>query len=155
MTAELTIRLLTLSDAPSLSRLLLSQPREYLSYFTPFRFDETDIQSLLAQKVEDAYFGIFWQDRLAGFFMLRGWDQGYDIPAYGVVIDQAYSGQGLGQLTLEYARAYCQLRGCPQIMLKVHPQNVAAKHIYEKAGFVQNGFDPNNHHLIYHLELKR
>ena len=38
-------------------------------------------------------------------------------------------------------------------MLKVHPDNITAKHIYEKHGFKQTGIDPKIHHLIYHKDL--
>jgi hypothetical protein len=31
--------------------------------------------------------GIYWQAELR-FFMLRGWDEGFDVPAYGVLIDE-------------------------------------------------------------------
>jgi RimJ/RimL family protein N-acetyltransferase len=155
MRFEFHIRPLETSDTAALSEFLTAQDCDYIQLFAPFDFGVETIRALLARKQEDAFFGIFWQERLAAFFMLRGWDEGYGIPAYGVVVDQQLSGRGLGQLTLEYSKAYCRLRGCRKIMLKVHPLNLAARHIYEKAGFVQTGVDPKNQNLVYHCLLSR
>ncbi|MBL8155080.1 MAG: GNAT family N-acetyltransferase, partial [Anaerolineae bacterium] len=92
-------------------------------------------------------------DALAGFFMLRGWDAGYDVPAYGVTIAQAYSGLGLARLSLDLSKTICRLRQVKRLMLKVHPENTVAKRLYEQAGFVQTGIDPRNANLIYHFEF--
>ncbi|MCA9909248.1 MAG: GNAT family N-acetyltransferase, partial [Anaerolineae bacterium] len=99
------------------------------------------------------YMGIFWRGRLAGFFMLRGWDSGYEIPAYGVTIDIEHRNMGLGRLSLETSKTIARLEGATQVMLKVHPDNAPARKVYEAAGFVQTGVDPKNANLIYHYSL--
>ena len=97
--------------------------------------------------------GFFWEGALIAFFMLRGWDEGYAIPAYGVTVDQRFRDKGLGRLTLEMSKTICRLRGVQRLMLKVHPENHAAKHLYEAVGFVQTGVDPKNQNLIYHFDF--
>ena len=37
-----------------------------------------------------------------------------------------------------------------RITLKVHPENVIAKYIYENFGFKEEGIDPKNSNLIYY-----
>lgn len=147
------MRTLTDEDAASLAAFLQRQQAEYMAYFTPFSFDESEITKMLQAARADLYVGVFWEDTLAGFFMLRGWDAGYQIPAYGVVIDQAARGLGLGRLTLDAAKTICRLRHADTLMLKVHPENSAAKHLYESAGFVQVSTDPRNGNLVYHCAL--
>lgn len=153
MINELLIRPLAFSDASIISNFLLIQDKEYIKFFTPFSFDVETISSILSKKNKDGYFGIIWKDRVIGLFLLRGWDDGYQIPSYGVVIDQMYNNRGLGQLTMEFSKAYCRLCACHQIMLKVHPQNKVAQHIYEKNGFVQTGIDSKNNNWIYKINL--
>jgi len=38
-------------------------------------------------------------------------------------------------------------------MLKVHPENIVAKSIYERFGFKQAGIDQKNSNLIYYKSL--
>jgi RimJ/RimL family protein N-acetyltransferase len=133
--------------------MLTSQPPESMRYFTPFSFDEQTISQILSSARQDVYMGLFWEEKLVAFFMLRGWDSGYDVPAYGVTVDCRYSGFGLGRLTLEMSKTICRLRNVQKLMLKVYPENTPAKHLYETAGFIQTGVDPHNNNLIYHYNF--
>jgi RimJ/RimL family protein N-acetyltransferase len=149
----LTVRPLTAADGGALAAMLQAQSADYMAYFIPFAFDAATITGLLTAARHDCYMGFFVDDALAGFFMLRGWDAGYDVPAYGVTIAQAYSGLGLARLSLDLSKTICRLRQVKRLMLKVHPENTVAKRLYEQAGFVQTGIDPRNANLIYHFEL--
>jgi ribosomal protein S18 acetylase RimI-like enzyme len=124
-------------------------PPGYSTYFQPFPFDEETLRRILEQRREDLYFAAIWAGQPAGLSMLRGLDQGYAVPAYGVWIAPAFSRRGLGRASLEHAAAACRARGCAQLMLKVHPLNTRAKLMYERFGFVQAGVDPHNQNLIY------
>ena len=152
---ELASRPLRPDDAPALAALLAAQPEPYLRYFTPFRFDELTVAELLTRASHDLYMGLFWDGVLVAFFMLRGWDEGYAIPAYGVMVDHHYSGRGLGRLTLEMSKTICRLRDVQRLMLKVHPENLPAKRLYESVGFCQTGVDSKNGNLIYHFDFSR
>lgn len=140
-------------DAPRLSAMLRSQSPDYVRFFTPFSFDESALVDILVHRRQDIFMGIYWQDELAGFFMLRGWDEGYEAPSYGVLIDERYSGYGLTRLSLKMVKSICKLRGAPRIMLKVHPENTVAKSLFEEARFVQSGVDAASGHLVYHFDL--
>ncbi len=149
----LSVRALDVADAAMLAQFLAAQPHDYLRYFTPFAFDEPTVSGILARRVEDIYEGLFWQGELVGFFMLRGWDEGYSVPSYGVVVGEAYNHRGLGRLTLELAKVICRLRGCARLMLKVHPENAAARHLYEQSGFHFSGIDGGSQQRVYHFEF--
>lgn len=153
MTAMLNMRPLAPEDASLLAGLMQQQPPGYMQYFTPFAFEAPVIEAMLAGSSQDVYMGIFWDEALAGFFMLRGWDEGYAVPAYGVTIAESFRGQGLGRLSLEASKSISRLKGAERLMLKVHPNNRAAKHLYESVGFVETGYDARNGNLIYHFEL--
>lgn len=154
-TDVLTVRTLNLEDAPDLSTLLLAQTPAYVRFFTPFNFDPHSVANLLAEQGADVYMGMYWQDRLIGFFMLRGWNSGYEIPSYGVLIDEKYSGYGLTRLSLKLAKSICKLRRVPRIMLKVNADNLIAKRLFEEAGFTQTGVDAQTRNLIYHFDFNQ
>lgn len=140
-------------QASTLSALILNAPKDHTKYFTPFSFEEDSIKKIINNAVNDKYFGIFINDDLAGFYMLRGFDQGYEVPSYGVWISDKFSGLGLSKLTLQHAITFCKINNIKKIMLKVHPENIIAKSIYEAFGFKQEGFDNNNSNLIYYKSL--
>lgn len=136
-----------------LSGMLSAQSEQYMQYFRPFAFDRETISNLLSQARDDLYMGFFVDAALAGFFMLRGWDSGYAIPAYGVTIAGDHAGLGLATLSLDTSKTICRLRAVQRLMLKVHPDNLTAKRLYEKAGFVQSGIDSRNANWIYYYDF--
>ena len=149
---DLMIRPLQMEDAAALSAVLHAQPPRYARFFYAFGFDESDIVNILAARALDVYSGIFWDGELAGFFMLRGWDAGYDVPAFGVLIDVKHRGRGLMQLALDIAKLISRMRGAPRLMAKIHPDNVSARGA-RRLGLIQTGVEAETGNLIYHLDL--
>ena len=92
-------------------------------------------------------------DELVGFYMLSGFGERYEVPSNGVWLSDKFSGLGLSKLTLQHAITFCKVNGLKKIMLKVHPENIIAKNIYESFGFKQEGFDEKNSNLIYYKSL--
>jgi RimJ/RimL family protein N-acetyltransferase len=146
----LSIRSLLEIDGPALSAMLNANSREYQQYFYPFSFDEQTIRQMLGAAKKDKYWGMWIDDHLVAFFMLRGFDAGYAIPSYGVCVAESYQGRGLLKLSLQFVCSWCRLNNIPKLMLKVHPHNSPAKRTYERFGFEQTGVDSKNNHLIYH-----
>jgi len=146
---------LSLSHVVDLTEAYVNAPPCYSQYFTPFSFDVETLTELLTKKRLDLYFAIVKCKSVAGFYMLRGFDQGYEIPAYGVWIAPSFSGSGLALMTLNHAVVTCKALGCQAIMLKVHPNNLHAKAIYEKYGFKQVNSDVRNGNIVYKLALEQ
>ncbi len=147
------IRLLKISDAEALSKLLLASDRNYSKYFIPFSFDLKTIKKILSKLSDDMFFGVYSNEELVGFYMLRGFDEGYDVPSYGVWISEKYSGLGLSKFTLQHAITFCKINKIKKLMLKVHPDNILAKNIYESFGFINEGIDEKNSNFIYYKNL--
>jgi len=150
---DIFISPLSVEDAEDLTGLLISSRKKYSEHFIPFPFELQTIKSILSSKQKDRYFGLWFDGKLVGFYMLRGFDQGYQIPSYGVWIAEDYSGKGLSKLTLQHAFTFCRLNKIPKLMLKVAPDNLAAKNIYESFGFKFSEVDNKIGHLIYFKEL--
>jgi RimJ/RimL family protein N-acetyltransferase len=150
---SLEIKRITSNQSDELSYLLSGSEKEYSYYFIPFSFDSETIRKVLSKVIKDQFYGIYIENELIGFYMLRGFDEGYEVPSYGVWISEKYSNKGLSTFTLNHAITFCKMNSIKKLMLKVHPDNIRAKHIYEKHGFKQTGVDPNIHHLIYYKDL--
>jgi RimJ/RimL family protein N-acetyltransferase len=144
------IKLLTNENSRELAELLQNSDKEYSQYFIPFTFDYGTVFKLLSNVVKDQYYGIFSDNNLIGFYMLRGFDEGFDIPSYGVWIAKDFSSKGISKLTLQHAISVCKVNNIKKLILKVHPDNIIAKNIYEKFGFIYQGVDNRIGHLIYH-----
>lgn len=148
----LVVRPLCPEDARALSEMLRAQPAEYARFFYAFSFDEGDIARMLAARRRDVYMGLLWGGELAGFFMLRGWDEGYEVPSLGTFVAEGYRGRGLMPLTVELTRVICRLRGTTRVMYKSHPGNAPARKA-AAMGFRQGGVDPATGNLIFYLDV--
>ena len=85
--------------------------------------------------------------------MLRGLDEGYAAPAFGVYVAKSHAAKGIGTLALQFAMTWCRLNECPEIMLSVHPAQAAGVHIYQRFGFQFTGDSSSRGHHIYRRTL--
>lgn len=150
--ADFIVRPLGIEDARALSEMLSAQRPEYTRFFFAFGFDADEIARVLAGRGRDVYMGLLLRGELAGFFMLRGWDEGYEVPALGTFISEQYRGRGLMQLTVELTKVICRLRGASRVMYKSHPDNAPAKKA-AAMGFTQGGVDPATGNLVFYLDV--
>ena len=151
---SLEIKRINTNQANELSDLLLKSSKEYSQHFIPFEFDLDSVTTAMSRAKRDMFYGIYIDNALVGFYMLRGWDAGYEIPSYGVWIAENYSSKGISKLTLTHAISICRINSIKRLMLKVHPENLVAKKIYEDFGFVYNGIDERIGHFIYVKDIK-
>lgn len=150
--SDLTFRPLGTEDAATISALLLDQPPGYARFFYAFDFSEGQIAEMLARKIRDVYSGIFWKGKLIGIFMLRGWDAGFDIPSFGVLVSEKYRGGVFMKISLEHAKLICRLSGASALMAKIHPDNISSRGA-QRLGFVQMGTEADTGNIIYHMAL--
>ena len=70
-----------------------------------------------------------------GYGLLRGWEQGYDVPSLGIAVHPAARGRGVARELMEHLHAEAARRGSAKVRLKVYPQNTAALRLYESLGY--------------------
>jgi RimJ/RimL family protein N-acetyltransferase len=148
----LTVRALSAGDAAEVSAMLRAQPPDYARFFYAFGFEEEAVARTLAGRVRDYYAGMFWGGELVGFFMLRGWDAGFEVPSFGVVVDERQKGRGFMKLALDMGKLVARLSGAPRLMAKIHPDNVSPRGA-RRLGLVQTGFEEETGNVVYHIEL--
>jgi hypothetical protein len=149
---DFTIRPLTAADAGAVSGLLRAQPPEYARFFYAFGSGEEEIARILSARERDVYSGIFWRGELAAVFMLRGWDAGYEVPSFGVLVDVKHRGLAFMRISLDVAKLICRLSGAARLMAKIHPDNVSPRGA-RRLGFVQTGVEAETGNVVYHMEL--
>jgi RimJ/RimL family protein N-acetyltransferase len=149
---DFQIRPLGVEDAAAVSGLLRAQPPEYVRFFYAFGFGAEEIAGVLGGRKKDVYSGMFWRGELAGFFMLRGWDAGYEVPSFGVLVDVKHRGRAFMRIALDAAKLICRLTGAPRLMAKIHPDNVSPRGA-RRLGLVQTGYEAETGNVIYHLDL--
>ncbi len=150
--ADFAIRELRVEDAASVSGLLRAQPPEYAHFFYAFGPGEEELARILSARRRDIYSGIFWRGELAAVFMLRGWDAGYEVPSFGVLVDVKHRGRAFMRISLDVAKLICRLSGATRLMAKIHPDNVSPRGA-RRLGFVQTGVEPETGNVVYHMEL--
>lgn len=125
------------SDAEALSRFFERNDRaEITGAFDPFPLTTATAHDLLARARHDRFYGAFTDDgELVAFSMLRGWDEGYEVPSFGIFVDHARHGMGLGAWTLDRTLEAADEIGAPAVRLSVYAGNPVAARLYRSRGF--------------------
>lgn len=139
--------------AQRLEQMMRGETDAYLQFFRPFvKQGELTRQSQAA--VKNGFFAITDGDDLVGFYSMRGLDDGYARPSFGLYVASHFSGLGLGQSALNRAIEWCRDQGIEKMMLKVDESNQAARRIYEQAGFEFEGTCPDTGHIQMELKIQ-
>ena len=150
--ADFEIRPLSINDAGTVSAMLQAQPPQYAKFFYAFDFREDQIAEILAKKQKDVYSGVFWRGELVGIFMLRGWDEGYDVPSFGVFVAEKYRGGAFMRISLDVAKLICRLSGARRLMATIHPDNISPRGAV-RLGFVNTGKSTEAGNIVYEMDL--
>jgi ribosomal-protein-alanine N-acetyltransferase len=105
--------------------------------FDPFPLDAAQARKIALGAGEDAFYIAVRGELPVGFSMLRGFDEGYEIPSFGIFVDYDCHGRGIGRELTAWTVEQARGRGCPAVRLTVYATNVAARGLYESLGFVE------------------
>jgi|SRR3954447_8220742 ribosomal-protein-alanine N-acetyltransferase len=131
-----TFRQLGPDDLAALTKLFEENAvPEVTSSFDPFPLTKGTAEDLLRPGRADQFYGAFDDGRLVAFSMLRGWDEGYEIPSFGIFVDAGSHGHGVGARLTEWTIEQARLADAPSVRLSVYASNERAIHIYSRLGF--------------------
>jgi ribosomal-protein-alanine N-acetyltransferase len=137
------VRGLKPDDAPTLAEFfsVIESDPAGAEYFHPHAMDADAARRVcgFADAGSDEYFAAFDGGRIVGYGMLRGWADGYEVPAFGVCVRPEARRSGVGASLLSWAVDRARDRGAAMVMLKVSPRNEAAIALYRSRGFVFSG----------------
>jgi ribosomal-protein-alanine N-acetyltransferase len=103
--------------------------------FDPFSFTAAEARRIALEPRQDGYYIATCGNELLGLSMLRGFDEGYEIPSFGIFIDHERHGQGIGRRFTVWTIEQARRRGCPAVRLTVYADNAAALGLYASLGF--------------------
>ena len=106
-------------------------------YFHPFPLNSQTAREIACTTHLDRYYIADWNGQIAGFGMLRGWDEGYQIPSLGLFVAKKQQGIGLGKQIVEFCLREAKKLGCRSVRLSVYESNVSAVSLYRSLGFTE------------------
>ena len=121
------------------------------TYFHPHPFTQEQAYQLAHYQGKDLYYIVLEKTRILGYGMLRGWDEGYNVPSVGICLHSSVQGIGLGVLFMNFLHIVAKRRGVSQMRLKVYSENLKALNLYRKLGYTFK--ERENEQLVGYLNL--
>lgn len=103
--------------------------------FHPHPMNEDTAKELASYTGKDLYYIAVESLRVVGYGMLRGWDQGYEVPSLGIALHPIARGTGLAKVFMGFLHEAAQYKGAKRIRLKVYPWNKPAVRLYKALGY--------------------
>jgi len=117
---------------------------ESAQFFNPHDLNSKSLSIILETVNKDKYI-LFMDDiNIIGYGLLRGWDEGFDIPSLGIMIDQAYKGTGSSYKIMELLHSIAKSNGANKVRLTVLKKNLSAINLYKNIGYDLTEKDKNN-----------
>ena len=104
-------------------------------FFIPFTLSRETARKIALEDHLDQYFLGYVESRIIGFSMLRGWEEGYSVPSFGMFIDRHQQHLGYGKQLLDLTIEAAKKLECKKIRLSVSAGNYPAYKIYKSRGF--------------------
>jgi ribosomal-protein-alanine N-acetyltransferase len=120
--------------------------------FHPHPLTEAEAARVARNAGGDVYSIAIAGDRVVGYGLLRGWDEGYVVPSLGIAVHPTARGLGVGRALMIHLHEEARKRNAPSIRLKVYPTNTPALALYESLGYVFDGGEDNGQ-LVGTFEL--
>lgn len=84
----------------------------------------------------DQFYGFFDEDdTLIAYGMLRGWDEGYEIPAVGLIVHPALRGRGQSEAFMRCLSSAAAAAGATRIRGRLLKRNTISRRMCERVGY--------------------
>lgn len=124
-------------------------------FFCPHPTDEATISQLAHYVGRDLYSVLVEGETVLGYGLLRGWDEGYQIPSLGVAIHPSARGYGLGKMFIGFLHMLASRRGAAKVRLRVLKNNSRAMRLYERFGYIFEEDRKQAEYLVGFFEVVR
>lgn len=104
-------------------------------HFHPHQFTREQARLIAHYAGQDLYYVLVADGQVLGYGMLRGWDEGYDIPSLGIALAPAWRDMGMGSVLMSLLHMAARVRGVKKVRLKVHKDNGRAIELYTRLGY--------------------
>jgi ribosomal protein S18 acetylase RimI-like enzyme len=122
------------------------------SWFRPHDLGPDGAREVATYVGKDVYLIGYLDGVPVAYGMLRGWDEGFRIPALGIAIRDGYRDQGLGRQMMGALHTVVRERGGHRVRLRVAAGNARALHLYRSMGYRQVGVERGELVLLIDLD---
>lgn len=134
--AEVIMRTVESGDYEELVRFFdANSVPQVIRQFHPFPLSASTAWYIARNKHLDRYYVAVLRGQMVALCMLRGWDDGYSTPSFGILVDHRFHARGIGRKITEFALSEAGALGCRQVRLSVYASNEVALHLYASLGF--------------------
>jgi ribosomal protein S18 acetylase RimI-like enzyme len=134
--AEVIMRTVESGDYEELVRFFdANSVPQVIRQFHPFPLSASTARYIARNKHLDRYYVAVLRGRIIALCMLRGWDDGYSTPSFGILVDHRFHARGIGRKMTEFAISEAGVLGCRQVRLSVYASNEVALRLYASLGF--------------------
>jgi ribosomal-protein-alanine N-acetyltransferase len=119
-------------------------------WFHPHPLTREEAERLCAYDGADVYAVVSEGGRVVAYGMLRGWDEGYEIPSLGLAVHPSARGGGAGRALMEHLHEEARARRARSVRLTVDAGNAPARRLYEELGYA---LEPQGDDLVGYLAL--
>jgi len=132
----LEFRLLGPDLAPGLGELFraLAQGPDH-AFFHPHPMTDEEAHRLCAYGGRDLYYAACMGKTVLAYGLLRGWNEGYEIPSLGIAVHPEARGRGLARPFIAFLHAAAKARGASKVRLTVYNENQRAVDLYRRLGY--------------------
>jgi ribosomal protein S18 acetylase RimI-like enzyme len=113
----------------------LERNKENFKYFQPHPFTLEYLHNLSTSYEKDCYYLMVFDNKVIGYGMLRGLDNGYEVPTMGVSIDYKFRNNGLATLFINFMEMTCKLNGISKVRIGVMKGNYSVELLYKNLGY--------------------
>lgn len=121
-------------------------------HFHPHPFTDEAAIEIANYCGNDLYYLVVSDKTVLAYGMLRGWDEGFEVPSLGIAVHPSFRGRKLGELLMHFLHAAARQKGARKIRLKVYAENSTGRNLYSKIGYSFNSAEGDGQ-LIGILEL--
>lgn len=154
---SLYFREININDVESLGNLFeINNRKEITDFFYAFPMSYKTAYEILTKAKKDKFFVAILDDQFIGFSMLRGFDEGFNIPSFGIFIDFLHQNRRYGCKFIIWVLNWADCNKIKSIRLSVNIDNKIALNLYQSLGFIKTNEykDKFNHlHLVMHRHL--
>jgi [ribosomal protein S18]-alanine N-acetyltransferase len=104
-------------------------------HFHPHPFNRETAVKISNYNGKDLYYVLADQGQVFGYGMLRGWDEGFEVPSLAICIKNEFRGMGYGRVFVSFLHSAAKLRKASRVRLKVYKNNIRAKKLYSELGY--------------------
>lgn len=133
-------------DFKELISYFFEHNKESWIFFNPHNPSWSTLNNIIKGTEKDFY-GIFlYKNNLIGYGILRGWDEGFEIPSLGIIVDKDFRGKGFGNIIMNKLHQKAKEFGANRVRLTILKENYNAINLYNKLGYKLS--ELNNKKLI-------